>query len=443
MEVIDLAKQRKKTRGQKKTNVDRFEYNLNGKSKRQQGIDRKIINAFKQSEMKKTIKTDKGNTNLKCVLRIASWITKHCTEELKQAKLSDPSFWKGYFIDKFFEYREKQFWNGEITADTFKKDIHAIEMFRQAANTTSAFGDKKIRIGNHDERRNYYKERGTYTSNREITASKVNLEQVSVVHNQLEKNYKEKQKIVLVGDSKNQKRAEIRAHNAEVAYHVNKFQSIFATRVTATLNTVAKNITFDEKTNSIFAKQEKDKNDFTRTVVERNLSQEDFDYVKNLVGNKTGGQSIFELKDNEGKTMNPLDARKEINKLTKEAAKECGMYRKDARFNTHSNRKAAAQAMYDQTKRYSKSKIQSMITDYLSHQGSNAEQIRARLKKELRRVNKYRLENGLPKRSFTREELRVLYVSLLLGHSRQSVVKRNYIITDKERAKMEKEARHA
>jgi hypothetical protein len=110
---------------------------------------------------------------------------------------------------------------------------------------------------------------------------------------------------------------------------------------------------------------------------------------------------------------------------------DVGMYVKGSRFNTHSNRKAFAQNLYDSTKNYTKHQIKGLMSDYIQEQGSNQDQIKERINRELERVNKYRIKNGLAKRSFTREELRILYVSLMLGHSRMSIVKKNYIITEK------------
>lgn len=412
-------KKSKKQRGNPldKTNAAKYEatrYSTHNKSPRQRGVEKRIILAFKTAESQKMIRTDDDSTYLRAVLHVSREITQYVTTELNQPKLSDPKFWSGKILDTYFERRYDQFMKGEIQHSTIARELHALEAFRTAANETNVYGGEKINIGNYQDRRENFKSIGAVVEKTEITAVKVDLATAQKVHQHIDTS----------------------TPNGKATQDINRLQSILGGRISATLRLTARDIKLNDSKNSVTAKFIKDKNKFTRTVPVNNLSKNDYQFVKNLVGNKTGGQKLFNMKDSNGNTMSDKRARQIVQEHTKKAAVKAGVYKDGQRFNTHSNRKGFAQATYDRTKYYSKARIYREISQYLDLQGSNREQIRGRLKNELKRINKYRTEHGKSKRSFSHEEARILHVSLLLGHSRMNVVKKNYIVTDKEKAKI-------
>jgi integrase len=320
-----------------------------------------------------------------------------------------PRYMNGETWDKYFEHIADRYEKGNLSAGQIHRRIHALEAFRQFINNTDVCGkriktevdgkevwikEKKIRVGNKDERLDYLKFLGVYRSKDEITAIKATQEEVDLV--QLHMNTTTK--------------------SGKTSLIVNQLQNDCGGRIKSIFKLEVKDIDFDKKTITF----RNDKNNFTRTVpmtkgAERILIDACF--------GKKPGSPVFTLKYQNGNDMNLEDSVKTVQYYTNNAAKAASVNREDRRFTTHSNRKRYAQNLYDQTRYMSKDQLKKTIGNYVRMQGPNKEILVDRMKKELDRINYYRKKNGLDKKGFSQEHFRRLFVSLHLGHSRCDIVR--------------------
>lgn len=312
-----------------------------------------------------------------------------------------PSYMNGKLWDDYFEDLAIRYEEGTIAASTIKKRVNALEAFRKFFNSTNVAGDKTIRVGNKEERLDYLKDKGIVVSKDEVTAMKPKASDVMSVHSNINTN----------------------TEAGQLSLIMNQIQVETGSRIKALAKLQVEDIDFKKCT--IRFKQ--DKNNFTRTV---SLSKTAMDLLKPFCEGKKGGAQVFSLKDSEGNDMSVKKIVKTVQRYTNAAAKAAGVNREDRRYTTHSNRKHYAQRMYDRTRTMTTQQLQTAIRNYVKMQGSNKEGIVARINRELDRINRYRLMNKLPKKGFTREQLRRMLVSLHLGHSRLDVLSR-YVNFDK------------
>lgn len=313
-----------------------------------------------------------------------------------------PSHMNGKLWDDYFDRLVVRYEEGTIAASTIKKRVNALEAFRKFFNSTNVAGDKTIRVGNKEERLDYLKDKGIVVSKDEVTAMKPKTSDVMSVHSNINTN----------------------TEAGQLSHIMNQIQVETGSRIKALAKLQVEDIDFKKRT--IRFKQ--DKNNFTRTV---SLSKTAMDLLKPFCEGKKGGAQVFSLKDREGNDMSVKKIVKTVQRYTNAAAKAAGVNREDRRYTTHSNRKHYAQRMYDRTRTITTQQLQTAIRNYVKMQGSNKEGIVTRINRELDRINRYRLMNKLPKKGFTREQLRRMLVSLHLGHSRLDVLSR-YVNFDKK-----------
>ncbi|MFC4182433.1 site-specific integrase [Saccharococcus thermophilus] len=312
-----------------------------------------------------------------------------------------PKYTNAETWDRYFEHLAKKYEQGEITADTVQKRVHALEAFRHMVKYTNVLGkDTTIRVGDKEERLEYLKERGVCRSKDEVTSIKPTREVVEKVHSHIDRS----------------------THNGNTAYLINKLQVETGGRIRAMLKLEVKDVNFEKNTITFRC----DKNNFTRTIP---LTEKARNILRPLCEGKKPGQKIFTIKNQKGKDKKLKEAVKTVERLTREAAKKAGVYEKNKRFTTHSNRKRYAQNLYEQTRSWSKSKLKREIRNYIQMQGSNEESIKQRIRNELYRINRYRKMKKKEIKGFSHEHLRRMYVALHLGHSRCDIVLR-YIKPD-------------
>ncbi|MEH7119509.1 hypothetical protein V7128_19140 [Neobacillus vireti] len=133
--------------------------------------------------------------------------------------------------------------------------------------------------------------------------------------------------------------------------------------------------------------------------------------------------------------MNKREASKYVQNIIRSVSTISGLRENNKRYTSHSTRRLFAQKLYDSTRYVSKKNLQKMIGEYINKQGSNKEGIINRIASEKNRLNYYRIKQGKEKVDFTWEQLRRLYVSLHLGHSRIDHIKRyiNYDVPTKKK----------
>ncbi|WP_423801817.1 tyrosine-type recombinase/integrase [Neobacillus sp. SAB-20_R2A] len=294
-----------------------------------------------------------------------------------------------------------------------------MEAFRHFINNTDVCGkriktyvdgkevwikEKKIRVGNKEGRLEYLKFNGVVRSKDEITAAKPTQSEIDLVQFHMNTSTK----------------------NGQISLIISQLQNECGGRIKSLFKLEVRDVNFDKKTITF----RNYKNNFTRTVP---MTKEAERILSNACAGKKSGSPVFTLQYKNGDDMTIKDSVKTVQRYTINAAKAAGINREDRRFTTHSNRKFYAQELYNQTRYMSKSQLKKAIGDYVRLQGSNQDIIVERMKKELDRINTYRKMNGLKKKPFSHEQIRRLYVSLNLGHSRIDVVGRHYIIVDKPR----------
>lgn len=341
-------------------------------------------------------------------------------EEIDSKRLL-PRYMNGETWDKYFEHLTDRYERGTLSAGQIHRRVHALEAFRQFINNTDVCGkriktivdnkevwikEKKIRVGNKEARLDYLKFMGIYRSKDEITAIKATQKEVDSVQFHMNTTTK----------------------NGKISLLVNQFQNECGGRIKSLFKLEVRDINFNKNTITF----RNDKNNFTRTVP---MTKEAEKILRDACFGKKSGSPVFTLQYSNGDDMSHVDAVKTVQRYTNNAAKASGVNREDRRYTTHSNRKRYAQKLYNHTRYMNRSQLKSAIGNYVRLQGSNQEIIVERMKKELDRINAYRKKNGLEKKPFSHEQLRRMFVSLHLGHSRIDVVSRYYIKPDPSRKK--------
>lgn len=320
-----------------------------------------------------------------------------------------PTYMNGKMWDKYFDHLVERYEEGTLSAGQIQRRIHALELFRKTINETDLFGkETTIRIGNKEERLDYLKFRGVLRSQDEITAIKPTKSDITAVQLHFNKS----------------------TRNGQISLIINQFQEECGGRIKSIFKLLVEDIDFEKKKVTF----RNDKNNFTRTVPMTVGAEK---ILREACFGKKPGSPVFTLQHKNGNDMNLENAVKTVQNYTNKAAKKAGISFYKRRFTTHSNRKYYAQKLYDSTRFTSTNQIRKMIGQYVKAQGSNEEIIIERMKKELDRINYYRKTHNLPKRGFTHEQYRKMYVSLHLGHSRISVLN-HYIVPNKYQSKENK-----
>ncbi|HDR8323990.1 TPA: site-specific integrase [Bacillus cereus] len=372
--------------------------------------EKKIVKIFERGRTEGLV-TDKNTSYQDCVLRMGKWI-----EEKYGPKVANPHFWKGKIVDEYFDHLVNRYTKADISASEISKVAHAVEKIRVIVKETKCLGKKDgkpvtIRTGLKTERLEMLLECGVTRSKNELTGRKATYPEADLVRQHLGQNL---EYLIELGKNTNVTR------NAATIENITYFQQLTGSRISAAIKIKVEDIDFQKGIVTFH----KDKNSFTRRV---KLNEEAKGFLSKLTEGKKPGAPLFEFFNKKGDTMSVKRAASLVQEQVKNAAKTAGLYSENARFTTHSFRKAYAQNIYDATRTMSKTEIKNLIAEHLSMQGSNKEIIKRRLKNEMKRINK----NNKYKNNFSHEQYRRLYVSLCLGHSRIDVVGRHYIVTDK------------
>lgn len=370
-----------------------------------QDVEKTINNVFNQGEAKGIVEKSRGSYQ-ECVERMAKWIHGYA-KEVGDERLANPKHWKGHVVDKYFEQNIERWEKGEYSASSLQKDVFAIEKFRVCVKETGALGKGvEVRVGlkgsveSGEGRLAQLSKHGVVS---EGTGRKATPAECKTVQNGI---------------------AASASPNAKTASDVNTLQQLTGGRVTAALGLKVGDIDFKNNTIAF----EKDKNGFSRTVP---LSPVAVAFLKPLVTGKSAGSPVFTIQRSNGSDANKVQGAKAVQTLTKNAADKAGVGNSQSRFTPHSNRRCYAQTEYNATKSLSYSQLKKNIYNQVGLQGSNKPIVMQRIENELYRINYYRREEGLKPKDFSTEQLRRLYVSLLLGHSRLDVVL-HYINPDKK-----------
>jgi integrase len=318
-----------------------------------------------------------------------------------------PKYMNGSTWDQYFEHLTKRYEQGNLSAGTIQKRVHALEAFRKMVNNTQVCGkNTKVRVGDKEERLDYLKNRGVVRSKDEITAIKPSIEEMNAVHSHINTS----------------------TENGKTSLIINKLQVECGGRIKSIFKLEVRDINFKKGTITF----RNDKNNFTRTV---SMTEEARSFLTVACAGKSPGSLIFTLKDKNANDMNLKNSVKTVQKYTNAASKKAGVNHEKRRYTTHSNRKRYAQNLYNSTRYMTNKDLRKAIGSYVKNQGANREKLVTRMKAELERVNHYRKLKKLDKKGFSHEQLRRMYVSLHLGHSRCDVVVRSYINTDKKISK--------
>ncbi|MDM5220811.1 tyrosine-type recombinase/integrase [Peribacillus sp. NJ11] len=317
-----------------------------------------------------------------------------------------PKFMNGTTWDKYFEVLSNRYEEDKLSAGQIQRRVNALEAFRVMVRETNVLGKgTTIRVGNKVERLDYLKLRGVYRSKDEITAIKPSNDEINAVHSNI--------------NTKTKK--------GKISLAINELQVEIGGRIKSIFKLEVRDIDFNKKTITF----RNDKNNFTRTVPMTVAAEK---ILLNACHEKKPGSPVFTMVDSKGNDMSLEKSVKTVQRYTNVAAKRTGVNRENRRFTTHSNRKKYAQNMYDKTHFKSKQQLKKEIGKYVRNQGSNQQILVERMKKELERINVYRKMNGKDLKGFSHEHLRLMLVSLHLGHSRCDVVL-SYITPDPIRKK--------
>jgi len=358
--------------------------------------------------------------------RVQTYVNTKITQEvvaLGDEKYYNPKFWKGSWFDDYIEDCIDRYHNDEVTATYIENTIHGVHAFARAIKEHRTFGKgtEKIRVGLKGSQKK--KEGQLYRLLEEgVVDSKDHVTSMKPVGDELEK--------IMAQIPKSNR-------NYDSIEKALTAQPHTGGRIKAELRLRVGDIDYDKKTKHYI----NDKNKFNRRV---QIKDDHMHFYRMCEDGLEIGTKLFPIYDKNGKEMNDRKASRYVQEVLKRATDKAGVnYEKvvekkykngdkmetrevtvEMRFTSHSNRRGFAQLEYDKTKYLKRADIEALIAEYLNLQGSNKEKIIARISAERDRLNYYNIKNDKPKRDFSWEELRRLYVSLQLGHSRLDIVAR-------------------
>ncbi|WP_312096198.1 tyrosine-type recombinase/integrase [Niallia sp.] len=315
------------------------------------------------------------------------------------AKYNNPLFWDKETVEKYLEIRCEQSIKGEIAPKTIAGEMHAIDALRQFSNNKEInvfSGHKKIKIGGyevHRERLSYIKEEVGSYSYKTSSWAKMRMNEAHTVMKHLSGPYSEWARNVL-----------------DTVIHTG------ARSTTAFMMEKRHIVTENNYTRLEYQKGNK-KTNLPMTEFGMAVMNEKKEKAKNP------GSLLHSLKGPDGKELSNKQKQKILDRYVSKAAEKAGIELPDnKKFTVHSFRKSFGQNIYDSTRGMNRDEINRKINEFLALQGANAKVIQDRMNREKRRINKYNIERGRSTREFTVEELRAMYTSLMLSHSRLDIV---------------------
>lgn len=380
-----------------------------------------IEDGFLKAHQKKLIKSDMTADSY--FERVQTFVNDKITQKVEETgdeKLYNPKYWKGSWMDEYVEEMIDSYHNDELTAVTIEGRIHGIHKLSEVVRELKIFGKgvDKVRLGlkgsvkKNEGHLNRLHQEGVIDSRHHVTSIKPKGGELELIKAAIPKTNRNYETIMKVLDAQ--------AHTGG--------------RIKAELKLRVGDIDYENQ----LKKYLKDKNKFNRNTP---IDEEHLGFYIKLEDGKTKGSPLFPIFDRDGKQMSPHKASLYVQEVLHRAAQESGVnyegiiIKKDRdgkekevtvlmRYTSHSTRRAYAQKEYDQSRYWSKKKIEEEIGNYLNLQGSNKEKIMERIEAERIRLNHYNIKNGKPMREFHWEESRRMLVALKLGHSRLDIVAR-------------------
>ncbi|WP_410989184.1 tyrosine-type recombinase/integrase [Bacillus cereus] len=323
-----------------------------------------------------------------------------------QAKYNNPLFYNKEVIDKWLELRCEDVAKGELAIKSLKKEVHAMDALRQFSNNKEVdifSGHKKIKIGGYEEHSNrikYVNEELGSVSYKDSRYAKISVDEARKVMDHLRGPYSEWVKDVL--------------------------DTILQTgaRHSTVLKMEAGHIRPDKGYVRLESQKGGKKANVLQTPAQMSAMREKKEMFK-----KTGSL-IHGMKDKKGDEISIQKKMQIVDRYVRKAAVRAGIEMPSGKGVTvHSFRKAWGQSIYDSTRSWNRDKVWKEINQYISLQGNNAKETKKRIDREWKRINRINIERGRSTREFKLEELRTLYSSLMLSHSRIDV-SRHYINRD-------------
>lgn len=368
-----------------------------------------VHQAFEKGVEIGNIDSDTADKYFGCV---QNFINNHLPEiqasgDKKAREAFNPKFWKGAWVDGWFDKLADRYDGSDVSASYVLGSAHAFGKLQELVNDHGVWkgaGVEKVRVGlkgsieSEEGRLHTLYCRGIGMSQDEVTSIKAKQSDYDKLMDHLDKVIKPTHR------------------NYDSVRNVLTAQRHTGGRITAEVNLKAGDIQGGWK------RYDKDKNTFSRNVPIQ--SEDAKKFYDGLTTGKSAGSPMFPILGKDGKQMEKRDAGKYVQDLVRKVSAVAGLREDDKRYTTHSTRRLYAQDLYGSTRYTSKEELKKKIAEYVNKQGSNREGIIERIKKEKIRLNYYRIKKRLPQKGFTWEQMRRLYVSLHLGHSRIDHVKR-------------------
>lgn len=352
--------------------------------------------------------------------RVETFVNEKVTEKVKELgheKYYDPRFWKGSWAEEWIEEKILDYQNGDIAAKYVESCVFGITRFSEMVRDEQILGTgkkaaRKVRVGLRGNRKD-----GTGFLGR-LAEEGVSDDKNAVTSIKPSKGNPELRKIIDHLDQVIPKTDP----NYRTTIALLCSQYFTGGRINAEVNLKAKDIDLEKMTK----KYDRDKHKFTRRTP---IDEEFRGFFETLTQGKKEGADVFRFVRKDGTDMSRTEKVKYVQEKLREASIFSGVnyLNEDGvemRYTTHSNRRAYAQREIDKTKKWNREKTINEIGKYLNLQGSNKEKIIKRIQNEKDHINWRNKRNGKPMRTFMDWELKLLYVSLRLGHSRIEITRR-------------------
>ena len=385
-----------------------------------------IKDGFNKMVKEKKMSEDSAKSHFKNVRIYVNTKLSEKVAALGSEKYYSPNYWKGNWADEWVDDMVERYENDQLVATTIENRVHSLHKLADLVKEENFFGNKveKIRVGlkgSVKEGRGHLftlHQEGVVDDKGHVTSMKPKGDELERIIAEIPKTNRNYESIVCALTSQAHTGGRIKA---ELSLRVGAIDYTIQTK-----------------------KYIKDKNKFTRNVP---IANEHMDYYKALEWGKNQGAPLYPIFDKNGKEMSPSDASRYVQEVLNRAVEKAGVNYEDTiiktdkngkerevavtmRYTSHSTRRGFAQKQYDKTRYWTKDKIKEAIGDYVNLQGSNKEKILKRMENERKRINYHRIKKGQPEKEFSWEQLRRMYVSLQLGHSRIDIVAR-YVDLDK------------